>query len=311
MRAGRSLRPGRREASGFRPYDQAAAPSADHAEGSTALKDADCVALLQWALPHLGLHWPGFRKVRRQVCRRVAGRMRELGLADPAAYRERLERDPSEWQVLDGLCPITVSRFCRDRGLWEHLAAHELPRLAEGALARGAGALRCWSAGAASGEEPYTLAIAWRQEVAPRFPGLDLDVLASDVGRAVLARARAAIYGAGSLKDLPPAWRAAAFSATEGRFRLEPRFRAGVRFLRQDIRTRMPRGPFDLVLCRNLVFTYFDRDHRRALLGRMAARLAPGAILVIGKHERLPENAPGIVPAAADLGIHCKPMPAA
>jgi hypothetical protein len=55
------------------------------------MTDADCVALLQWALPRMGMRWPGFRKVRRQVCKRIARRIADLGLPDLAAYRAHLE----------------------------------------------------------------------------------------------------------------------------------------------------------------------------------------------------------------------------
>ena len=85
------------------------------------MKDTECVEFLRWALPRLHLSWPGFRKVRRQVCRRVERRRQELGLADVAAYRARLEERAEEWAVLDGLCRVTISRFYRDRGLWDFL----------------------------------------------------------------------------------------------------------------------------------------------------------------------------------------------
>jgi chemotaxis protein methyltransferase CheR len=60
------------------------------------MTDADCVAFLQWALPQLGRRWAGYRKVRRQVCRRVWRRVGELGLDSLAEYRRRLEQDPDE-----------------------------------------------------------------------------------------------------------------------------------------------------------------------------------------------------------------------
>jgi chemotaxis protein methyltransferase CheR len=75
------------------------------------------VALLRWALPRLHLRWPGFRRVRRRVCRRIGRRVRELGLAETAPYRARLEADPREWGRLDALCRISISRFFRDRSV--------------------------------------------------------------------------------------------------------------------------------------------------------------------------------------------------
>ena len=61
------------------------------------------------------MRWAGFRKVRRQVCRRIARRMEEVGCADADAYRTHLARHEEEWRVLDGLCRVTISRFYRDR----------------------------------------------------------------------------------------------------------------------------------------------------------------------------------------------------
>ncbi len=81
----------------------------------------DCTAFLQWALPQAGLHWPGFRKVRRQVCKRLTRRLRELGLDNFAAYRARLQGDPTEWRVLDECCHITISRFCREAAVFQVL----------------------------------------------------------------------------------------------------------------------------------------------------------------------------------------------
>lgn len=254
------------------------------------MRDADCVAFLQWALPRLGLSWPGYRKVRRRVCRRIAGRMRELGLADAAAYRERLESQPAEWQALGRLCPVSISRFYRDIDVFDCLGSQVLPALAAAALARGAQRLECWSAGCASGEEPYTLAIQWRLALAASFPQLELGILGTDIDAALLERARAACYRPGSLKTLPAHGREQAFERRGALLCLRAAFRAGVELERQDLLTDAPQRRFDLVLCRNLAFTYFDERLAQAALERIASRLRPGGALVIGNRERLPQN---------------------
>ncbi len=94
------------------------------------MRDTECIAFLQWALPKMGFRWPGFRKVRGQVCKRVGRRLKELGLADLEAYREYLEVHPDEWAILDGFCRITISRFFRDRDVYETLGSDVLPELA-------------------------------------------------------------------------------------------------------------------------------------------------------------------------------------
>jgi len=134
------------------------------------MNDSQCIQFLQWALPRLGMRWAGFRKVRRQVCNRARRRASELGLSDLSTYRTYLEAHPEEWTVLDGLTPITISRFYRDRGTFEFLAHEVVPTLSSQASARNSNTLYVWSAGCASGEEPYTLAIIWELELAHRFP---------------------------------------------------------------------------------------------------------------------------------------------
>jgi chemotaxis protein methyltransferase CheR len=259
------------------------------------MKDAECVEFLQWALPRMGFRWAGYRKVRRQVCKRIQRRFAALGIGTVAAYRRRLAAAPEEWAVLDSLCRITITRFWRDRGTFEALGDEVLPELAEVAEVRGDGVVRCWSAGCGGGEEPYSLAILWKLAVARRFPSLALEVEATDADETMLRRARAALYSGGSLKDMPPAWTAQAFEPIGRSFELRPRFRRPVRFRRQDIRRAMPPGPFDLILCRNLAFTYFDEAGQRRLLKRLLRRLRPGGALVLGGHETLPEPTPRLV----------------
>ncbi len=267
------------------------------------MRDRECVALLQWALPRLGLRWHGFRRVRRQVCKRISRRMAELGLPEAAAYRARLEADPAEWSVLDTYCWISVSRFYRDRGVFEDLAGEILPELARASLARDRHALRAWSAGCASGEEPYSLRLAWDFGVAPALPDAELQIVATDASPELLERAKRAVYAASALKELPAAWRSSAFDGLDGSYRLREQFRPGVQFRRQDIRKAMPAGPFDLILCRNLAFTYFEPDLQSAILGGLVKRLVPGGALLVGAHEALPEPA-AVVPSAGTPGLY-------
>ncbi|HZY03252.1 MAG TPA: CheR family methyltransferase [Anaeromyxobacteraceae bacterium] len=262
-----------------------------------------CTALLQWALPQLGLRWAGFRRVRGQVCKRIRPRLEALGLGADR-YRGLLARDPAERALLDSFCRITISRFWRDRAVFDRLRDDLLPALAERARAGGERALRCWSAGCASGEEPWSLRLAFEMAVAPRFPGLAIEILATDVDPAVLARARAGSYPPGALRELPPGWAEAAFEPADGERRLGDGWRGGVAFRRQDLRRRMPAGPFHLVLCRNLAFTYFDETLQRAVLRRLVARLTPGGLLVVGIHERLPPGDLGLEPAAGRLPVY-------
>jgi chemotaxis protein methyltransferase CheR len=261
------------------------------------MNEADCIQFLQWALPQLHLRWQGFRKVHRRVCRRVRRRLVELQLATFNDYRTFLGHHPSEWSVLDSLCWISISRFYRDRVLFQRLEADILPHLAEQAIATGRSHLTCWSLGSASGEEPYTLAIIWNLGVAPRLmTAMTLDILATDIDAQAIERAGRACYEASSTKDLPVSWLEQAFVSTESGHCLKPEHRSRVTFQEQDVRQTMPDGPFDLILCRYVVFTYFDGELQQALLTRMMERLQPEGALVIGTTDAIPTGQPQLEP---------------
>jgi chemotaxis protein methyltransferase CheR len=253
---------------------------------------AECVAFLQWCLPRLGMRWRGFRKVRSQVCKRLARRVRELGLHDLAAYREVLEENEAEWVRVDAMCRITISRFYRDRAVFDAVVDEVMPRLADEATG---GRVRCLSCGCASGEEPYTLTIAWRLALAERFPGIELAVIAIDADPHMLDRARAGVYAPRTVRELPGPWRRHAFVEEAGELRVRAPFRESIDWRLGDVRAGMPDGPFDLVLCRNLAFTYFDTAGQTAVLREIRSRVRRGGFLVLGRHETLPGDGAGFV----------------
>jgi len=258
------------------------------------VNDTDCTAILQWALPQLDLRWPGFRKVRRQVCKRLKQRMRDLGLDNYSAYRARLEADASEWRILDECCHITISRFFRDRGIFDVVRRQALPAIAERAKHERRDA-QIWSAGCASGEEPYTLKILWDVEVTRKYRGVSLSIIASDVDKAMLARAHEGCFEPTSLHELPLPLIEQAFERQGARYCIKPEHRVGIEFIEQDLRTEMPTAAFDLILCRYVAFTYFAVPLQRKVLASMLERLRPQGYLVIGSHEQLPGDIPELV----------------
>jgi len=270
----------------------------------TGMNDREGVEFLQWCLPRLKLRWPGFRKVRRQVYKRIDRRVKELGMPSVGAYRAYLEDHSDEWAVLDALCRIFISRFYRDKAVFECLERQVLPELAQVAVARGHRELYAWSIGCACGEEPYTLAILWHGRCAPRFPALTLRVVGTDVDPEVLARAERGCYPPSSLKDLPAELLAAAFIPSGPEFCVKPEHRRGIVFLQQDVRVTGPPELFHLVLCRNVAFTYFDDALQRDTLRRIEDRLLSGGAFVIGSTESLPAGTTGFEPWSAGLRVY-------
>ncbi len=268
------------------------------------MKDTDCTSFLQQILPQLHLRWSGFRRVRRQVCRRLRNRFLKLGLEDFASYSNYLLDHPDEWSVVDACCRITISRFYRDAPVFEQLS-QTLPKLMQLAQERGDSNIHCWCAGCASGEEVYTLKLIEHFRLSNLKLFLPLHILGTDVDQYLLSRARRGCYPQGTLKELPQSWIAQAFDV-EGQYCLKSAFREGIEFETSDIRKQMPDGLFHLILCRNLAFTYFDPTLQQEILPSILHRLAPAGILVIGKKESLPLDSPSQLIKLSSLGIYQK-----
>ena len=263
-----------------------------------------CVAFLKWCLPQLGLRWGGYSRVHCIVCTRLGRRLAGLGLAEHSQYQTWLAGHPDEWAHLQAMLRIPISRFYRDRDVFQSIAATVLPTLGESATRASVANIRCWSAGCASGEEPFTLLLIWHFLIACDWPLLSLEIIATDADDAMISRARVACYEPSSLKDLPQAWIAQAFHSTNNSLCLRSAFRDQVDFRLQDITQAMPEGLFEIILCRNLVFTYFDEVQQRRLLANILDRLAPGGYFILGKHETLPLGSGGLVWVAPKLPIY-------
>ncbi len=251
--------------------------------------DKDCVKFLQWALPRMHMRWQGFRKVRRQVCRRIETRIVELGLSGYPAYGNYLESNPDEWEVLDSMTQISISRFFRDRKSWDTLQHQLLPQLALRAMEENR-PLRCWSAGCASGEEPYSMVMLWYYHIQPTHPTLELQIIATDADKHMLDRARMACYPDGNVKHCPGEWLEKSFIQQDGKYCLKSPFRDSVKFMKQDIRNEMPDGPFDLVFCKNLAGMYFAEDLALRVFEKVCRRIRTGGFLLLGNHEPFPVN---------------------
>jgi chemotaxis protein methyltransferase CheR len=161
----------------------------------------------------------------------------------------------------------------------EQLAALSHQLLAQRPLDR---PLRAWSAGCATGEEPYTLAMMLLE--AGRAAAED-QILGSDVSSRALEAARAGHYGEWSLRQLAPELRTRFFVPAGRRLAVVPEVRRRVEFRRHNlVRDRPPLGGFDLILCRN-VLVYFTAQTAAAVLTRLADALRPGGWLLVGPLE--------------------------
>ncbi|MGB5661066.1 MAG: CheR family methyltransferase, partial [Thermoanaerobaculia bacterium] len=188
-------------------------------------------------------------------------------------------------------CRITISRFFRDRGVYETLGSVVLPDLARLSSSGGQFPIRICSAGCGAGEEPYSISILCHHSDDPDLQRAEVRILAMDSDEHQLDRARAAIYPLGCTKDMPAEIRNVVFEQIDAdQLRLKGPYREDVELVLQDLRDDMPDGPFHLILCRNVAFTYFVEETQCEILTALHQRLLPGGYLVIGAHEQLPSE---------------------
>jgi chemotaxis methyl-accepting protein methylase len=216
--------------------------------------------------------------------RRIAVRIRARGLESFDEYARLLDEDPAEYDLLLDALTINVTKFFRNAEVWATFEEHVVPSL----FGPPAGARRVWSAGCASGEEPYTVSMILRQWAEERGRTSELrrfQILGTDIDRHSLESARRAEYGVLSMTETPPAAQERWFS--EGPpFRLDPRITAPVSFERRDLISQPAPTQQHLILCRNVII-YLDRQIQEELFLRFYDALAPGGFLVLGKVETL------------------------
>ncbi len=220
-----------------------------------------------------------FREYRRPMIeRRIVHRMSALGCARANEYVGVLEAEPQEVERLSRRFSINVSRFFRNVAVFERLRAEVLPELLRRA---GGQPLRCWSAGTASGQEAWSLAILLEELGAPRA-----SVLGTDLDPAALAHAARGAYPDAELAEAPSAWRTRHLEAGPRGATVSAALRRRVCFLRHDLTGGTAPAPvrFHLVSCRN-VLIYFAPALQRRVLRLLVDALEPGGILCLGEAE--------------------------
>ena len=212
------------------------------------------------------------------IVNRIEGRLRATGAHSVAEYLARVDRDEAErTAMVEALC-VHETSFFREARHFELL--REIARAWR--AKRGAPrTFRVWSAAASTGEEAFSIAMVLLDEI-PRELGLHVEIAATDLSAAALARAEAAMWPTARLAEIP--MRSRAHVVEQGSmFGVRPEVRQLVRFSRENLVALSPQltGPFEIVFCRNVLF-YLTRPLRTAVLASIAARLAPGGLLFLG-----------------------------
>ena len=216
--------------------------------------------------------------------RRIQRRMSVHGLATKAAYEGFLRHNPQELDLLFKEMLIGVTSFFRDPEVWQELKDAVLPAL----LARGAegSRLRAWVVGCSTGEEAYSLAMAFKEVVAelPAAAGRSIQIFASDLSADAINAARRGRYPARIAADMDAARLERFFTVQGDGYLIDKQIREMVLFAQHDVILDPPFTKLDLLSCRNLMI-YFNATLQRRLMPLFSYSLRPGGALLLGGSE--------------------------
>jgi chemotaxis protein methyltransferase CheR len=265
-----------------------------------AISDAEFRRYQRFVYEQTGIHLGDTK--RALLVGRLAKRLRELSMPSYDAYLQRLVADPAERVRMVDLVVTNETSFFREPAQFQYIENTLLP-FWRAAFSEGkrAAALRIWSAGCATGEEPFSLAML----LASHLQDWRIDILATDISTTALRRAEEAVWPISRASTIPDdllrRYMLRGVGPRAGVMRAADEIRALIQFRRINLHApaETPAGTFDLVCCRN-VLIYFEKDARRQALRRLVSACAPGAYLFVGHAETL-QGCEGVRPAVPTI----------
>lgn len=243
---------------------------------------AELEALLLYLKQSRGFDFTAYK--RATLMRRVLVRMHTVGMGSFAEYLDYLQVDSNEFTRLFNTILINVTSFFRDPQAWEFLASDVIPSLVGEIGARDP--IRVWSAGCASGEEVYTIAMLLSEALGREQFRDRVKIYGTDIDEDALGQARQAIYDSRGVEDVPPDLLQKYFDRQDERFVFDKELRRSVIFGRHDLNQDAPISRVNLLICRNCLM-YFNAEAQGRILTRFQFALMDGGVLFLGKSETL------------------------
>ncbi len=226
------------------------------------------------------------------LTRRIRRRMTDVSVTSFSDYRDYLEVHPEEFEALVNTILINVTSFFREPATWTFLREQVLPTVLSN---NPDGAVRCWSAGCATGEEAYTVAMLLAEALGPDEFRSRVKIYATDVDEEALATARQGTYSAQALEAVPEHLREKYFEPAGDECTFRGDLRRSIIFGRHDLTQDAPISRLDLLISRNTLM-YFNAEAQAAIVRRMYFALKPSGFLFLGKAETLMSHASLFLP---------------
>jgi two-component system, chemotaxis family, CheB/CheR fusion protein len=245
--------------------------------------DPDFETMLEFLRDVRGFDFTGYK--RPSLMRRVCRRMEQVQIERFADYQDFLTFNADEFTALFDTILINVTGFFRDAEAWTQLSTTVVPEMLKGLPEDDP--IRVWTAGCASGEEAYSIAMALAEALSPEVFRDRVKIYATDVDEGALSVARSAAYGEREMRNVPVKLRERYFEPAAGnRWTFRPDYRRCVIFGRNDLVVDAPISRVDLLVCRNTLM-YFNALTQAKVLERFHFSLRPHGVLFLGKAEML------------------------
>src|SRR4051812_1313720 len=249
---------------------------------SGAERDPALETLLDFLKRSRGFDFTGYK--RTSLERRLRRRMDSVGCQTYGDYLDYLEVHPDEYAELFDTLLINVTEFFRDPPAWEHLSQEVLPELL--AVKPPDEPVRVWSAGCASGQEAYTVAMVLAEILGPEAYLERVKIYATDIDEAALATARLGTYSHKEVETVPDELRKRYFEPGDQRVAFRKDLRRAVIFGRNNLVQDAPISRLDLLVCRNTLM-YFTAETQSQILRHFHFALRDHGPLMLGKSEMM------------------------
>jgi len=257
-----------------------AAVFADHKEVADTLAEGrkDLIGLMEKVYRERGFDFRGYKE--STLTRRLGRRLRARGVQTYIDYARVLDNDQTEYDRLFMDLTINVTSFFRDEVAFKALEGVVLPAL----ITKGETNIRIWSAGCATGEEPYSIAMLLMECLDWESGLREVFILATDIDNKALERAREGLFTPKEVEGIRPAWLERYFCAEGGGFRVKPALKQLVTFEEHNLVSDPPYSGLDLVVCRN-VLIYLNPMPQAQMIEGFYSALKQGGFLLLGKSE--------------------------
>jgi chemotaxis protein methyltransferase CheR len=267
-------------------------------------QDRDFKVLKRQILKDKGFDCNQYRN--NYIKRRLAIRMRANNVDSCKDYAMLLKRDPTEYDELIEALTITVSEFFRDASVFEYFGKTVIPALIQDKRRKNQKIIRIWSAGCASGEETYSIAILMRDFLGANLGNFLIFVHGTDIDDESMGKAKKGEYTFEEVKNVGKGFLSSYFIFDSGKYRVSDKIKGIVNFEKHDLVSGKPLAHFDVIFCRN-VSIYFSRDMHKKLYMDFYNALNNDGFFVMGKTEMLCGNARKLfIPVNAREGIYQK-----